>query len=79
MEISMFPVNTGNDPADIAGNPVAADIVGILSKLIIVVCGLLRRFPIKLPEISGNLRRSRQKTIHQSGIKKIPVNSAVLF
>ncbi len=41
-------VNTGNGPADIAGNPVAADIVGILSKLIIVVCGLLRRFPIKL-------------------------------
>ena len=72
-------VNTGNGPADVAGDPVAADIVRILRKLVIVVCGLLRRLLIKLPEISGNLRRSRQKTVHQSGIKKIPVNGAVLF
>ena len=72
-------IHTGNSPANIPGNTIAANIVRVLGKLIVIICGLFRRLFVKLPEFSGDLGRSRQKTVHQSGVKKITVNGAVLL
>ena len=66
-------------PLHVAGDAVAADVVGVLAKPVVPVGGLLRALPVESVEFFDHLRRPRRQHTHQPGIKQVAVNDAVLF
>lgn len=72
-----FSIRRIGTPALVAGNTVAANIVGILRKFVEVVRCSFRAFFIQFFERCLNLGRARQKSVHQFGIEQIPISNRV--
>ena len=66
-------------PLHIPADAVAPYVVGILAQLIIKIRGLLGRVLVVLPELPNHLAGPGHQTVHQPGVKEIPVNHTVIF
>ena len=58
-------------------DPVPADVIAVLTELVIKLSGGFRRFLIMSPEVVLNLSRTRQQAVHQSGVEQITIADAV--
>ena len=54
-----------------------ADVIAVLTELVIKLSGGFRRFLIMSPEVVLNLSRTRQQAVHQSGVEQITIADAV--
>ena len=73
-----FAILGGSLPLHIFGNPVPADIVGILAEGIVPIGGLLRSLPVQGLEFLNHLGGPGGKRPHQLGIQQIPIGDGVL-
>ena len=64
-------------PSAVLFDPVPADVIAVLTELVIKLSGGFRRFLIMSPEVVLNLSRTRQQAVHQSGVEQITIADAV--
>ena len=68
---------TGDLPFLILTYPVTADVVAVLREFVKESSSCFRRYLVLFPEVCLDLSRAWEQTVHQSGVKKIPVSDAV--
>ena len=68
---------TGDLPFLILAYPVTADVVAVLREFVKESSSCFRRYLVLFPEVCLDLSRAWEQTVHQSGVKKIPVSDAV--
>ena len=68
----------GGDPLHVLGNPVPADVVGVLAELVVPVGGLLGALGVEGLELLHHLGGAGSETAHEHGVKQVTVDHGVL-
>ncbi len=66
-------------PLHVSGNPIPADVVGVLAELIVPVGGFLRGLSVQGPELPDHLGGPGGKYPHQPGVQQIPIGNGILL